>query len=355
MDRLRKKSVSKRRAVFAGCLLIFLATLLTAPSRSFSLEQSLVPIDEMAKIVNESERRKIEIARTLRENKRVYDLLEEELVREKRLASENLIRLHRIMVFNRFLSNQKILGGKVWWNAELVLRAHIEESLRRQAACKMQMEELRRLEKVLEKNLRELTEAEGTFKKNLQHLASLSREVLKRQALEDEDRREDRSFGSFFQRDETTHNRSKLTKTSFASLGSLLFPVEDGVLETSVELKKKADSVPLVYSKGVFIRAKDGTPVRAVASGQVVYSGWFREFGRTVIVDHGNHYFSVIAYLGSIRVSEGDDVKQGDVIGEVAQSEVLGESGIYFEWRHKGKPLDVRQWFALKTNTKKGD
>ncbi|MGC8719140.1 MAG: murein hydrolase activator EnvC family protein [Thermodesulforhabdaceae bacterium] len=308
-------------------------------------------IDDMAKLVNESEKKKLEIAKALRDNKKAYDELERELLRERQAMADNLVRLYQVITFRRLLAEQNITGNKIWWNVELALRSAIEESFRRQAACKVQMAELERLERVLEKNLKELTSAEGAFRKNLYSLVSMSREILKRQAMERSDpdkNTDDETFGHFFNKNNNSEPHKGVKSRT------LLLPV-NGIVESGGELKKNADSIPLVYSKGVFIKALDGEPVKAVADGQVVYSGWFREFGRTVIIDHGDHYFSVTTYLGSVNVNEGDMVKQGDVIGEVAKSEILGESGIYFEWRHNGKPLDVRKWFALKSSDKKGD
>jgi septal ring factor EnvC (AmiA/AmiB activator) len=375
--RLMRKTWLKPRHLCICSILLgvcFVLTLLFT-TVSYARDQGAESIDDVAKLVNESERRKLEVARALRDNKKAYDELERELAKEKQASVDNLVRLHRVIAFRRLLSEQNITGNKVWWNAELALRSAIEESLRRQLACKMQMAELERLEKVLERNLRELADAEVTFRKNLQQLVSVSRKILRRQAMErdcQDSSTDYEAFASFFKKrsgDESTKSPCKDTvcrdttvpsggwqsnKLGRVSNPPLLLPVE-GIVETGVELKKSVDSIPLVYSKGVFIKARDGVPVRAVADGQVVYSGWFREFGRTVIIDHGDHYFSVTTYLGSVKVSEGDSVKQGDIIGEVARSEILGESGIYFEWRHNGKPLDVKRWFALKTSYGKGD
>jgi len=311
-------------------------------------------IDEVAKLVNESEKRKQEIARALRENKKAYEQLERELAYERQAATENVIRLQQVMAFRRLMAEQNINSGKAWWNAELALKSVIEDSIRRQTACKVQMAELERLEKVLERNLREMIDAELSFRKNLQRLVSMSREILKKRAANGENMfptEEDNSLRSFFgQIAQPQTSPSRITQKS----GKLILPV-DGVVESTVDLKKGVDSTPLVYSKGVFIKAAERTPVRAVADGRVMFAGWFREFGRTVIIDHGDHYFSVTAYLGSLKVNEGDQVVRGDVIGDVAQSEILGEAGVYFEWRHNGKPLDVKQWFAFKTSEKKGE
>ena len=50
-----------------------------------------------------------------------------------------------------------------------------------------------------------------------------------------------------------------------------------------------------IEAKGVFIRAPEGRPVKAIAAGQVVFADWMRGFGNLLIVDHGDAYLSIYA------------------------------------------------------------
>ena len=56
------------------------------------------------------------------------------------------------------------------------------------------------------------------------------------------------------------------------------------------------------FRKGVEFSAKMGEPVRAVAPGRVRFAGWFRGYGKIVILDHGAGYFTVSGQLSQIRV-----------------------------------------------------
>lgn len=95
--------------------------------------------------------------------------------------------------------------------------------------------------------------------------------------------------------------------------------------------------------KGLFIRTAPGQPVRAVADGQVVYADWLRGFGNAVIVDHGGNYMTVYTGLGNVARSAGQTVHAGDSLGSSGTLD-SGESGLYFEIRHMGRPVNPLSW-----------
>lgn len=98
--------------------------------------------------------------------------------------------------------------------------------------------------------------------------------------------------------------------------------------------------------KGLFIRAKTGNDVRAVASGEVVFSDWLRGFGNLLIVDHGDGYLSLYSNNESLYKQPGDAVRAGDSIATVGNTGGQEEPGLYFELRHQGKPFDPMNWVA---------
>ncbi|HXM82852.1 MAG TPA: peptidoglycan DD-metalloendopeptidase family protein [Burkholderiales bacterium] len=101
-------------------------------------------------------------------------------------------------------------------------------------------------------------------------------------------------------------------------------------------------------AKGVFIRAPEGQPVRAIAGGQVVYADWMRGFGNLLIVDHGEAYLSVYANNESLLKQVGDSVALGDAIATTGASGGNEQSGLYFELRHLGRAFDPLRWVKLK-------
>ena len=89
--------------------------------------------------------------------------------------------------------------------------------------------------------------------------------------------------------------------------------------------------------KGLFIQTANGTPVRSVADGTVVFADQLRGFGNAILIDHGGNYMTVYTGLSVIGKSVGSGVKAGDTIGNTGTLD-SGESGLYFEIRHMGRP-----------------
>ncbi|MGH8737957.1 MAG: murein hydrolase activator EnvC family protein [Burkholderiales bacterium] len=100
--------------------------------------------------------------------------------------------------------------------------------------------------------------------------------------------------------------------------------------------------------KGLFIRAAEGQPVRAIAAGQVVFADWMRGFGNLLIIDHGEGYLSVYANNESLLRQVGDVVAPGEPVATVGATGGNQESGLYFELRHLGKPFDPLTWVDRK-------
>ena len=89
----------------------------------------------------------------------------------------------------------------------------------------------------------------------------------------------------------------------------------------------------------------EGTGLRAVADGTVVYAGLLKPVGNFVLVNHGEGYLTIYGG-GVIQVSEQDSVQAGQVL-ILASSGVEGkESQVYFGIRHNTRPLDPDEWLA---------
>jgi septal ring factor EnvC (AmiA/AmiB activator) len=96
--------------------------------------------------------------------------------------------------------------------------------------------------------------------------------------------------------------------------------------------------------KGLFMTAAPGEPVKAVAAGRVVYADWLRGFGNLLIVDHGEGYMSLYGYNETLYKRVGEEIATGDTVAAVGSSGGNGESGLYFELRHRGQPFDPLTW-----------
>jgi len=120
----------------------------------------------------------------------------------------------------------------------------------------------------------------------------------------------------------------------FASAaGQLSWPVKG-------QLRKPADS----RWGGISIVSDEGSPVKAVFPGRVIFADWFRGQGLLLIVDHGEGYWSLYGHNQSLLKNEGDTVFTGETIATVGNSGGQAESALYFEIRHKGTPSDPKKW-----------
>lgn len=97
---------------------------------------------------------------------------------------------------------------------------------------------------------------------------------------------------------------------------------------------------------GIEIKAPMGSEIRAVLSGKVLYADWFKGFGNVIIIDHGDHTFTVSAYCSRLLKKEGDMVSQGETIALVGDAGSLKGPCLYFEIRHQGKPRDPLIWIS---------
>ena len=97
-------------------------------------------------------------------------------------------------------------------------------------------------------------------------------------------------------------------------------------------------------SEGLLIAASAGSPVKAVADGQVVYAEWMTGYGLLLIVDHGNGYMSLYAHNDALLKDVGDAVKRGDTVSTVGTSGGNGRAALYFELRRNGAPVNPGTW-----------
>ena len=96
------------------------------------------------------------------------------------------------------------------------------------------------------------------------------------------------------------------------------------------------------------ILAPEGTEVKSVAAGQVVYADWLRGFGNLLVVDHGDGFLSVYGNNQSLLRETGDTVRPGEAVATVGSSGGNPESGLYFELRYQGQAFDPLRWVGLR-------
>lgn len=125
------------------------------------------------------------------------------------------------------------------------------------------------------------------------------------------------------------------------------FAAQKGKLSPPVEgrIAKKNGMGGLM--PGIIIQAPFGTEIRAVFDGKIIYCNTLPGYGKVLIIDHGDNYYSLTAQGAKFFKSTGDKVVEGDIIG-IAGSGPLVSEGIYFELRHGKTQKDPLKWLDIK-------
>ena len=105
--------------------------------------------------------------------------------------------------------------------------------------------------------------------------------------------------------------------------------------------------IPEKRGRAIIIEAPEDSPIRAVFSGKVVYSGWFDGYGNMIILDHGDKYYSISGYASRVLRKVNERVVEGEVIALVGDTCSIRGPCLYFEIRHKGKPEDPLEWLFM--------
>ncbi len=128
---------------------------------------------------------------------------------------------------------------------------------------------------------------------------------------------------------------------NFASLrGKLHLPVRG---EVSNRFGASREDTGVSW-KGLFIKSNEGSDVKSVADGRVVFADWMRGFGNLIIVDHGSGYMSLYGNNQAVLKHVGEEVDAGDTIASVGNSGGNESNGLYYELRRNSQPFDPLSW-----------
>lgn len=204
----------------------------------------------------------------------------------------------------------------------------VAELRRIEDARKKALADFRAREERARTRLDQLEEDEGRLTDLLGDLENRRREAERRRRIAGEDEAGPATLGS-------------------ASRGTLEWPV-DGRVIYRFGTDRRPNGTVLRWN-GVGIAAPTGTPVRAVRPGRVVLAGPFEGYGPTVVVSHGDGFYTLYLYLEEIGVVEGRNVEQGQVVGTVGGAETPEGPHMEFQIRATvdgGSPraLDPLQW-----------
>jgi septal ring factor EnvC (AmiA/AmiB activator) len=186
----------------------------------------------------------------------------------------------------------------------------------------------------IEKKKKEITKVSGEKRallKSIQNQKAVYQKVL----LELEERAKE--LQTLVDKLERKKSLLAYGKSKYETLkGKLILPVRGEVISS---FKEKGQN-------GIEIKAPMRAQIRAVLSGKVLYADWFKGFGNIVIIDHGDHTFTVSGYCSELLKKPGDTVSEGEAIALVGSAGSLKGPCLYFEIRQHGKPQDPMEWLS---------
>ena len=120
--------------------------------------------------------------------------------------------------------------------------------------------------------------------------------------------------------------------------GKLASPIS-GEMQLRGARRRESDGPGLEFVAPV------GTAVRAAAAGRVAFSDHYGSYGRLVILDHGDGYYTVYGGLGAVEVRVGDDLSRSARIGSIGSD--FSPSALFFEVRQGTRTLEPRGWLGF--------
>ena len=88
----------------------------------------------------------------------------------------------------------------------------------------------------------------------------------------------------------------------------------------------------------------EGTEVYASNHGKVTLAAWTPSYGNTIIIDHGHNIFTMYLHLSELKVSEGQMVQKGDLIGLMGSTGIASGPHLHFTHFVGGIIVDSQDW-----------
>lgn len=311
------------------------------------LKQSTSKLDFVVSEMHKKQAETVRLRESLEQRKTYLARRADALYRWQRGASP-------FMILNGDLSLSSLLKRRYYLQSTVAFDREMVQSLNEQATRQETLtEELARKRQDVDAQRRELTEVKEAVQKEAQKkrelLASIRGEKESRQrALKDLEQaalRLQKMIEELSRRSAGKSSKEAPAGSGLESMrGKLEWPVKGQLIGGFGKTKHHEFSTD-VFRKGLEIEAPVGEEIRAVEKGKIVFADRFSGYGKMLIIDHGDRYYTVYAHLSDFLKKSGDPVKRGEAVALVGDSESLVGSKLYFEMRKDGRSIDPTPWF----------
>ena len=311
------------------------------------LKQSTSKLDFVVSEMHKKQAETLRLRESLEQRKAYLARRADALYRWQRGASP-------FMILNGDLSLSSLLKRRFYLQSTVAFDREMVQSLNEQATRQETLtQELARKRQDVDAQRRELAEVKEAVQKDAQKkrelLASVREEKESRQrALKDLEQaalRLQKMIEELSRRSAGKSSKEAPAGSGLESMrGKLEWPVKGQVIGGFGKTKHHEFSTE-VFRKGLEIEAPVGEEIRAVEKGKIVFADRFSGYGKMLIIDHGDRYYTVYAHLSDFLKKSGDPVKRGEAVALVGDSESLVGSKLYFEMRKDGRSIDPTPWF----------
>ena len=252
--------------------------------------------------------------------------------------------------FGELVARYKYLHELAVRDRSLVTRV---EALYKQVAS--QRQQLVRLQEEFERNRAEKLDEERRLRQ-LEQQRNVSLTRTRRSAKQVQDRltriqRDEQRLANVIASLEAARRREEAKPNAAAPSTSTIRTSDFGKLDWPVDgeiIYRYGRAVnpnnTTIRWNGVGIAAGTGTPVKAIAAGEVQMVQPLGTYGLTVIVEHGGGDYSVYGSLSLASVQKGQQIQKGQSIGQVGVSDPELPAHLHFEIRPKGRAMDPLAW-----------
>ncbi|MBN2134534.1 MAG: peptidoglycan DD-metalloendopeptidase family protein [Acidobacteria bacterium] len=209
-----------------------------------------------------------------------------------------------------------------------------------------QREQTQELKSLLQKKRKQVKE---TLNGKQDLLESILDNKTKRQTALDELQKAKEQMGRLIEKLASGDINARVDiKLDIVKFKGLLNPPVAGVVKKKFGIETHPIFNIKIPHNGITYSVENGTEVKSVFNGKVIYSKRFRGYGNLVIVDHGHKYLSFYAHLLKPLVNVGESVIRNQTLALSGESGSLEGPQLYFELLYDGKPIDPMLWFKSK-------
>ncbi|PIY21744.1 MAG: hypothetical protein COZ12_04245 [Deltaproteobacteria bacterium CG_4_10_14_3_um_filter_60_8] len=133
-------------------------------------------------------------------------------------------------------------------------------------------------------------------------------------------------------------------KTNILARKGQLSPPVTGTVTSLFGRQTKKQFGITSFGNGIDIKPEPNAKILAVYGGRVVFADNLRGYGKTMIIDHGQQYYSLVSRASRLLKNKGDLVKEGEIIGSIDEASGLLGEGLHFEIRHGTKAENPLRW-----------